>query len=94
MSAADQHVKTNCPTILHDQTAHIAGILYTFKGDDTLPGLDWSNGVVTCVAGTRDEYTCAANEGGGQHPLHHILHCFNHISFDFLQYYNRYHHSG
>ena len=55
MSAADQHVKTNCPTILHDKATHVTGILDTFKGDDALTGLNGSNGVVTCVAGTRSK---------------------------------------
>jgi hypothetical protein len=55
ISAANQPAKTNGPPVLHDKAAHFAGILNAFKGDDTLSGLDGSNGVVGTLFRAGDE---------------------------------------
>ena len=55
ISAANQPAKTNGPPVLHDKAAHFAGILDAFKGDDTLSGLDGSNGVVGTLFRAGDE---------------------------------------
>ena len=36
VAAAHEHARAHLPSVLHDEHAHIAGILYAFIGDGTL----------------------------------------------------------
>jgi len=52
---------------LHDEPAHVAGVVDTFEVDDALSWGD--NRIVGRIIGARRKHTFAAEEGGGKHPI-------------------------